>query len=79
MLIHLSKRKLKMINKDEQLNRHQICQACDKFNKEEYRCGICKCFLQYKIPLATSQCPIGRWKQENIKKSDILDAEIEDE
>lgn len=58
-----------MADKDEQLERHQICQACEKFNKEEYRCGVCSCFLNYKIPLKTSTCPLNKWP--NIMNNEV--------
>ena len=41
--------------KYDQLERHKICQSCDKFNQKEYRCNVCSCFLKIKIPLATSK------------------------
>lgn len=61
-----------MASKEEKSERHQICQLCDKFNEEEYRCNECGCFLKLKIPLKTSMCPLGKWK-------DLMKEEVKDE
>jgi hypothetical protein len=50
-----------MANKEEQKGRHDICAKCPFLVREGYRCGVCKCFLEIKVPLATSYCPKGYW------------------
>lgn len=45
--------------------RAETCSACPSLNKEEYRCGECGCYLKYKIPWATSECPLNRWEKTN--------------
>lgn len=61
-----------MASQSEQLERHKICQSCDQLNVEEYRCNVCNCFLQLKVPLRTSVCPKGKW-------ADLMKDEIKDE
>lgn len=63
-----------MANQLEQLERHKICQSCDLLNKTEYRCTVCNCWLDYKIPLRTSVCPKGKWIDlMNIENKDNKD------
>ena len=59
-----------MASDKEQAERHKICKGCEFLNKEEYRCGKCKCFLKLKIPLGTSECPIGLWKKSTGDNND---------
>jgi hypothetical protein len=59
-----------MAGKEEQFERHQICQGCKLFNKEEYKCNECHCYLQLKIPLGTSECPKGYWGKIGVKKDE---------
>ena len=54
----------------EQEERHKVCQGCEFFKKEEYKCGKCGCFLKLKIPLGTSECPIGLWEKSTGDNSD---------
>ena len=54
--------------KEEQKERHDICENCPSLMKEEYRCGECKCFLLLKVPLKTSVCPLNHWP--NLMKED---------
>jgi hypothetical protein len=42
----------------ERLN---ICQGCDKLEKETFRCTSCGCFMKTKTQLASASCPIGKW------------------
>ena len=41
--------------------RRSICTDCEHFLKEELRCGICGCYLQFKTKFAVSKCPKGKW------------------
>ena len=52
-------------SKEEQKARHDICQSCDFFDDVNYKCKSCGCNLLYKIPLATSTCPKGKWENKN--------------
>jgi hypothetical protein len=62
---------LKQATEEEQKNRCEICVNCPEFISETNQCGVCRCFLQYKIPWATSKCPHedgDKWKKENENK-----------
>jgi len=68
------------------LNRRSICDACEFYAKKSGTCGtpilgnkvnykgnkvkLCGCFMNIKILLKTSSCPIGRWNAE-VKKEDL--------
>lgn len=39
--------------------RMATCAKCDKFNGRT--CALCGCHMKYKVVLATSVCPIGKW------------------
>ena len=52
------------IASDEEIKkRAEVCSTCPFLKKEEYRCGVCNCKLQYKIPWSTSKCPKGLWEK----------------
>ena len=53
-------------------HRMLTCEACDKMDKKEVRCKICKCYLEVKTKTKTNlnpkklryevtHCPLGRW------------------
>ena len=54
----------------QQKERHDICGQCPFLLKEEYKCGVCKCNLFLKIPLATSECPKQYWGKVTPEKED---------
>lgn len=37
-----------------------ICGGCDKFDGKT--CRVCGCHMKWKVALAASVCPIGKWK-----------------
>lgn len=39
--------------------RMDVCATCDKFNGKT--CNLCGCHMKYKVVLASSVCPIGKW------------------
>jgi len=43
-----------------QQERLDICNTCDK-NDGVGKCMACGCVLDWKIPFAMSDCPIGKW------------------
>ena len=59
-----------MASKEEQLERHQICGQCPLLSETEYRCTVCNCWLDYKVPLRTSVCPKGQWPDLMSKGND---------
>ena len=44
--------------------RRSICEACDRWQRvgdtELMHCTECKC-LAWKLEMATSRCPLGKW------------------
>lgn len=38
-----------------------ICEGCDFFVAESYRCIKCGCFLKFKTTLRSQHCPINKW------------------
>lgn len=51
----------------ERERRAAICAECPSLRKEEYRCGECGCYLKFKIAMGTSECPINKWKIDEVK------------
>ena len=45
----------------ERKRRYDICQACEHFIKKRKRCAKCGCFLQQKVKMKMSSCPIKKW------------------
>lgn len=41
--------------------RMDTCANCKSFDKSSSRCGLCGCFMNLKIRLEASRCPIGKW------------------
>jgi len=39
----------------------KICAICPHLVIDPFRCGICGCFLEYKIKLKAWHCPQNRW------------------
>jgi hypothetical protein len=50
-----------MATPEEKNRRLEICRGCDYFNHRTFRCTRCKCRLQYKAGIASTNCPIGKW------------------
>lgn len=48
-----------LIDADTANNRYNICESCE-FLKEK-RCTHCGCFMETKVHLESSSCPIGKW------------------
>ena len=42
-------------------DRMNICQSCDKLEKEAFRCTECGCFMKTKSQLASVSCPLNKW------------------
>lgn len=41
--------------------RMNLCADCKSFDKKSSRCGLCGCFMNLKVRLDASSCPIGKW------------------
>ena len=49
-------------------NRLQICRVCEHKRGEalkNMKCKICECKIRYKVRLASSTCPEGKWTSAN--------------
>ena len=49
-------------------NRLQICRVCEHKRGEalkNMKCKICECKIRYKVRLASSTCPEGKWTSTN--------------
>ena len=45
-------------------NRLQICRSCEHKRGDalkNLKCQICECRIRYKVRLASSACPEGKW------------------
>lgn len=53
----------KNVDEEEAGRRLSICETCEYFRSEDYRCSHpdCGCFMRAKVKLRSSICPIGRW------------------
>lgn len=60
-MVTFAKSGFKTVSTDEAQRRLGICQACEFFTGK--RCLKCGCFMIAKTKLATTACPIGKWKQ----------------
>ena len=49
----------KIVDAGERKRRSDICSKCE--HEGVYKCKICNCLLVLKRPLATEDCPDGRW------------------
>ena len=41
--------------------RLSVCEKCDKYIGLAKICGVCKCFMPFKVRLKKAQCPEGKW------------------
>jgi len=49
------------VQREEAVKRENACRECPKHDPRANRCFECGCFLDYKIPLTTEKCPLGKW------------------
>jgi len=49
------------VDSETKNSRLEICNSCDRMNKENRTCLECGCFLDIKTGWATEKCPIGKW------------------
>lgn len=51
-----------LLASDEKTNfRMNICANCKSFDKTSSRCNLCGCFMNIKVRLDASSCPIKKW------------------
>ena len=48
----------------------EICNSCEY--KDGARCTQCGCVLEWKVPFAVGECPLGKW----IIDSDAIEKAI---
>jgi hypothetical protein len=41
--------------------RLDICQVCEKFDVEHFKCNECNCLMKLKTLLPWATCPLGKW------------------
>ena len=51
----------KNVTDNQKKERLNICESCDKINKENKTCSECGCYLDIKTGWATESCPLGKW------------------
>jgi hypothetical protein len=51
----------KPLNKEEILQRINMCESCIFFNAISKRCFKCGCFINLKAKMRSQHCPIGKW------------------
>ena len=45
-------------------NRLKVCRSCEHRRGDalkNMKCKICECIIRYKVRLASSECPEGKW------------------
>lgn len=46
-------------------NRAEVCKSCELCyfddNLKILRCGVCKCYISWKVNSKTEKCPKGKW------------------
>jgi len=48
------------IVKEERL---EVCNSCERYDKESTRCKECGCFMEYKAFIPFAKCPLGKWSR----------------
>lgn len=52
---------LKNVPFSEYEKRIHICSECGHIGQNDYRCGVCGCYMDKKAKWATECCAIGKW------------------
>lgn len=58
-MVKLAKNKFKIVSKEEQKRRLDICKGCEFF--KHGTCEKCGCVTNFKTKLESENCPIGKW------------------
>jgi hypothetical protein len=56
---------LKTVSEIVKLQRLEICNSCDSFNKTVKTCKICHCYMPAKTMFASASCPSSKWAINN--------------
>ena len=65
-IISFFKRDSIIVSEGVAIERMNICKQCVYLkgnNLINYKCKLCKCFLNYKSKFSASECPAGHWKK----------------
>jgi len=52
--------------------RQKICDTCEFYEAQSKRCSKCGCATEYKLGLATEECPEGKWQATKKKKPSFM-------
>jgi len=58
------------VSDQERQERLDVCSNCDKFNKTINFCSECGCHIPSKSLFWFSECPLDKWKVQDVKQSD---------
>jgi hypothetical protein len=61
VMTEYSRRGLLVADEKKVNMRMELCSGCKMFEKESTRCKLCGCFMNLKIRLVSSTCPVGKW------------------
>lgn len=51
-----------LLNKDQKASeRLDICKQCPKLQQGLNVCTLCGCFMNIKVRIYSSHCPLGKW------------------
>ena len=46
---------------EESNKRFMICEVCEFYDKIQFRCTKCGCYMKGKVKMVTAKCPINKW------------------
>ena len=55
-----------LVTEDIAYTRMEVCKQCVYLtgtNIVNYKCKLCKCYLNYKTKFSASECPAGHWSE----------------
>lgn len=50
-----------VVSDSKYTERIQVCEVCEFFDKMQFRCGKCGCYMKMKARLDASKCPEAKW------------------
>jgi hypothetical protein len=66
-------------SKEAKKNRQKICNECDQKDWDNGRCRACGCFLLPKFQVASAECPLGKWGQDDATLRKAYEEELDKE
>jgi len=52
-----------LVNAQESEARLFLCDSCEQLCYESRQCRRCTCWVDFKVQLATEECPLGHWRR----------------